>query len=99
MRTLTRAEGIACRATINRITTLVDSARDLHVEAKTLGMRVTAKELKDASHTLDAARTRLVEDGPEYLEAARAFVNAGERLLTDRAAHIGRTANGRPLTR
>ncbi|RBO72775.1 hypothetical protein [Microbacterium sp. H6] len=92
---LTKGEAHACRATINRLTTLVDSARDLRGEAKSLGLRDTARSLNDAARTLDGARTRLVEDGPEYLDAARAFINAAENMLTDRAIYIGRFANGR----
>lgn len=95
MITLTKAEAHACRATINRLTALVDSARDLRGEAKMLGLRATARSLHDAARTLDGARTRLVEDGPEYLDAARAFINAAENMLTDRAIYIGRFANGR----
>lgn len=95
MSAMTTAEAHACRAAINRLTMLVDSARDLRGEAKTLGLRATARSLNDAARTLDGARTRLVEDGPEYLEAARAFMNAAENMLTDRAIYIGRFANGR----
>lgn len=95
MITMTKAEACACRAAINRLTTLVNSARDLRGEAKTLGLRSTARALNDAARTLDGARTRLVEDGAEYLDAARAFINAAENMLTDRAIYIGRFANGR----
>lgn len=43
----------------------------------------TAFVLRDIAKTLDSARTRLGEDGPYYLDAAWALVNAGrDRLAT-----------------
>lgn len=95
MSAMTKTQAHVCRTVVNHLTTLVDATRDLCVEAKALGLRDTAKSLHDAARTLDGARTRLVEDGPEYLDAARAFINAAERMLTDRAVYIGRFANGR----
>lgn len=89
------AQTNACRPIINRLTALVEACRDLRDEAKGLGMRDTARSLHADARTLDGARTRLVEDGVEYLDEARAFISAAETTLTDRAVYIGRFANGR----
>lgn len=37
------------------------------------------------AQTLDGARTRLVEDGTDYLDAAWAFVDAGRKQLAELA--------------
>lgn len=97
MNAQTRAERHACRTLINRLTTIIDAARDLADEAHQLGMRSTARVLRNSITTLDGARVRLIEDGSEYLDAATAFINAGERMLIDRAAAIGRIQNARLL--
>lgn len=92
---MTKGEAEACRAVANRLSTLVDAGRDLRGEAKAIGLTATARNLSAIIGTLDGARTRLVEDGPEYLDAARAFIDAGAGMLADRAAYIGRVVNGR----
>ncbi|WP_067197142.1 hypothetical protein [Microbacterium sp. XT11] len=93
--TMTTAEAHVSRTLANRLTTLVDAARALSAEARSLGLRDTARQLKSEAATLDGARTRLIEDGSEYFDAARAFINAAERSITDRALYIGKCANGR----
>lgn len=63
------------------LTDLVTTARDRADRARAHGLDGTAKTLTDIAKTLDGARTRLVEDGIEYLEAAWAFVDAGRGAL------------------
>lgn len=96
--TLTPHQARTISLTCGRLTGLIESARTLHTTAKTLGMDTTARRLRSIVHTLDGARTRLVEDGTEYLPAADAFLTAGEEMLAAHATHIGRANNGRDLT-
>lgn len=94
--TLTKTEAATSTRLGNKLSALVDSARELRKEARALGMRQTAKQLGSIISTLDAARTRLVEDGPEYFDAARAFINTGADLIASHAAWVGRCNLGRP---
>lgn len=53
-------------------------------DAYRAGLRSTGRKLTDVALTLDSARTRLIEDGDNYLDAAWAFVDAGRAII---AAH------------
>ncbi|WP_298041458.1 hypothetical protein [uncultured Microbacterium sp.] len=64
---------------------LVHTARE---RARTDRNRQRTKRAQAHEHiarTLDGARTRLVQDGPEYLDAAWAFVDGGRKLLANLA--------------
>jgi hypothetical protein len=63
------------------LTDLVDTARARAARARADGLDGTAKTLDQIARTLDGARTRLIEDGIEYLDAAWAFVDAGRGAL------------------
>lgn len=63
---------------------LTDTALIRAAEAYRAGLRATGRKLTDVALTLDAASTRLHEDGENYLDAAWAFVDAGRSII---AAH------------
>lgn len=65
----------------NALTDLVKTARTRADQARSAGLDGTAKTLDNIALTLDGARTRLIEDGIEYLDAAWAFVDAGRGAL------------------
>lgn len=68
------------------LTDLVDTARTRRNRAADAGLIATARTYDEVAQTLDGARTRLVEDGIEYLESAWAFVDAGRKFLAGLAA-------------
>lgn len=63
-------------AALDALSDLVDTARDRRASEPQ-----HATECHAIARTLDRARTRLVEDGPGYLDAAWAFVDAGRKAL------------------
>lgn len=74
----------------NALSDLVLTSRELQARAYKTGLVVMAMRLNSMALQFDAARTRLVQDGPEYLSTAHAFVDAGRvaianyRLLIER---------------
>jgi len=93
MLTLTRAEAHHVRTKTNRITALMEGATTLRRQARDLRMTSTARQLGSIVRTLDGVRTRLTEDGPEYFDAADAFIRAAEDGLPEYAARIFRNAH------
>lgn len=91
--TLTRAEAASCRSKTNRIKALMDGATKLRAQARELRMTSTARQLGSIIRTLDGVRTRIAEDGPEYFDAADAFIRAAESGLPEYAARIFRNAH------
>ncbi len=80
------ARAINARSIIHATRTLsrlVDTARTLSDHAKDAGDTKTAFGLLNIAATLDGARTRLVEDGTDYYDAAWAFITAGRMMIMD----------------
>lgn len=65
------------------LTELVAEARKLRDIEAGHGQPLRAAAFEGIAHTLDAARTRLVEDGVEYLDAAWAFVSGARVMLAN----------------
>lgn len=74
---MTNATIVCTRA----LSELVDDARALRDRAAKLGLEHSTRTLGQAAGTLDRARTRLVEDGADYLDAAWAFLDAGRSMV------------------
>lgn len=68
-------------AAARALTELVDTARALTDQARKRRRGDIAHRLTAISTQLDAARTRLVQDGAEYIEPAWAYVDAGRRAI------------------
>jgi hypothetical protein len=68
-------------AATDTLTDLVQSARQLSSRAITARRHGLGGRILTLACDLDATRTRLVQDGPDYLEAAWAFIDAGRRIL------------------
>lgn len=77
------------------LTDLVHTARARGWEAKRAGLVHTAYALMRLAADLDGARTRLVEDGPDYLDAAWAFIDAGRRMVAENIAKLNRELDDR----
>lgn len=69
----------------NALTDLVTSARHIGEEWTAQGsVRASyVHALEGLASTLDAARTRLVQDGESYLDVAWAMIDAGRRLVAE----------------
>lgn len=76
---MTLTEAQTTKPATDALTDLVNTARVRAArERNTIGGSARrAADLDEIALTLDRARTRLVEDGIEYLDAAWAFVDAG----------------------
>lgn len=74
-------------AALTALSALVSEARELAVDAPTGELIDAARGL---SRTLDAARTRLVQEGDAYLDAAWAFVEGGRKLIATTRVNIER---------
>ena len=69
----------------------VEAARALELRASSIaGARHIVGQARSMAASLDAARTRLVQDGDEYLEAARAFTSSASKLIADAHDSLGR---------
>lgn len=79
--TLTQAQ--TTKPATDALTDLVDTARTRAHNDRTLGHHARADALLKIAGTLDGARTRLVEDGIDYLDAAWAFVDAGRKQIAN----------------
>lgn len=62
---------------------LVDSSRSLIPVAEKKGHTKVAHRLAVIAHQLDATRTRLVQDGPEYIDTAWAYIDAGRVAIAN----------------
>ncbi|MFK4761189.1 hypothetical protein ACI3KS_09685 [Microbacterium sp. ZW T5_45] len=80
---MTLTEAQTTKPAVDALTDLVDTARTRAVRANAEGDRLKMNDLLGIADTLDRARTRLVEDGTEYLDAAWAFVDAGRKMIAD----------------
>ncbi|KAA9105015.1 hypothetical protein [Microbacterium rhizomatis] len=78
------------RPCIIALSDLVHSGRDIARAADSIGYTRLATAAAECAATLDGARTRLVEDGPDYLDAAWAFLDAGRRMTADHARLLDR---------
>jgi hypothetical protein len=68
-------------AAARALSDLVETARVFRNLAKDKRRRDIAKRCQVIAVQLDATRTRLVQDGDEYLDTAWAYVDAGRRSL------------------
>ena len=75
---------------LDALNDLVQSARSNADEAAALDRPHNAATLTSMATTLDGARTRLIEDGPDYLPAAWAFVDAARSLIARQAVILDR---------
>lgn len=64
-------------AALNVLNDLVNVCRDLLKVALRRGRRDIAARLSIIASQLDATRTRLVQDGREYIDTAWSFIDAG----------------------
>lgn len=83
------------RAASQALNNLAKSARMLRELAESQAMRATMTQCQEVADTLAAAREQLHEDGPDYLDAAEAFVRAGARELLVIAVAIGTVHHAR----
>jgi Na+/phosphate symporter len=60
---------------------LVDTARDLAAVALKRRDKHRAARLHQIAQQLDATRTRLVQDGEDYIRTAWAYVDTARRML------------------
>lgn len=72
---------------ITALTDLVETARDMIHDAPT---EATQRSAVNLAHTLDAARTALVQEGDDYLDSAWAFIDAGRKLIATTQVNIDR---------
>lgn len=68
-------------AAARALTDLVDTARALSTRATTKRRPGIAHRCQVIAAQLDATRTRLVQDGTDYLDTAWAYVDAGRRAI------------------
>lgn len=66
---------------LNALTELVDAARATRDRADRRRRRDIAHRLEVIAIQLDGARTRLVQDGREYLPRANAMIQAGRTAI------------------
>lgn len=75
------------------LTELMLSARSLSKRAKERRMPATHRQARHVAQQLDAARTCLVQEGPEYLATAEAVLEASADRLAAHAVWIGKCAS------
>lgn len=68
---------------VRALTDLVETARALTERAQVKRRRSIAHRCGVIASQLDAARTRLVQEGPDYIDTAWAYVDAGRRALAN----------------
>ena len=78
---LVDARSTSTVAAARALTDLVDSARATHDRAVSKRRRLIAHRCTVIAVQLDAARTRLVQDGDEYIPTAWAYVDAARVAL------------------
>ncbi|UGS26604.1 hypothetical protein K8F61_18640 [Microbacterium resistens] len=69
-------------AAIGALSTLVDDCRTAARRARRARQHALLTEIRRLGNSFDAARTRIVQDGADYLPTAWAFVDAGRRTLS-----------------
>lgn len=72
-------------AAARALSDLVDKARNLHARAMDKRRRDIANRCMVIASQLDATRTRLVQDGEQYIDTAWAYVDAGRVALRNYA--------------
>ena len=70
-------------AAVRALNLLIHDARDLIPIAEARGRRHMAQRLNTIASQLDACRTRLVQEGPDYIETAWAWVDSGRIALAN----------------
>lgn len=88
---------IATLAANRALTDLVETARELELITRgNMGLLDMGQEIAKVINTLDTVRTRLVQEGPSYLDEAWAFVDAGRVVVAgygiELAKAVGRRA-------
>lgn len=73
----------------NRVTQVIQATRMMTVEANRRGMLQTVKALRAIEQHADGTRTRLVQEGEGYIDAADALVDTYASRLVRHAAAIG----------
>lgn len=86
---------IATLAASRALTDLVDTGRDIERIAWTSQLHDIAVEVGKVVDTLDAARTKLVEDGPSYLDQAWSFVDAGRVVMASYGIELAKAVGRR----
>ena len=71
---------IATLAALRALNDLIETGRMLEPVARRV-CPPAAHELDGTLERLDAVRTRLVQDGADYLDEAWAFVDGGRRMI------------------
>lgn len=69
---------------------LIEEATQLAGRARRARLDWILRQLRAAGHTLHAARDLLDQIGAEYIDAARAYISAGAKMLQDLTAQIDR---------
>lgn len=69
------------KPTVDALTDLVNTARTRARACRVRSETTRAGQLDYIARTLDAARTRLVQDGDEYLDAAWTMVDRAREVL------------------
>lgn len=67
---------------------LQDEAKAIAARACNLNDYETMSTARHSATTLGNAAWRLTVDGPSYLEAARAFIRAGQKAIEDLSARL-----------
>jgi hypothetical protein len=78
----------------NMLSQLVDGHRSERDRANMWLRPRVAFSLDAAAMQLDAVRTRLVEDGEEFIDEATAFIDAGRINLAKTALYLDRNGRG-----
>jgi hypothetical protein len=86
---------MSTRSTDQELKNLAAAARLLRELAESQNMTATIEQAQEVADTLDAAREQLAEDGPDYIDAAQAFIIAGADILVSLACSIGRCVHAR----
>ncbi|SDP07054.1 hypothetical protein SAMN04487788_1932 [Microbacterium testaceum StLB037] len=82
-------------AAARALSDLVATARERGLNARELGIQRPAYGLLNIAIDLDSARTRLIQEGDDYLDAAWAFIDAGRRMIADHSETIEREVDRR----
>lgn len=67
----------------------IDTARRTTIWAGEHNYPSTRDALRHISATLDAVRTRLVQDGPSYLPTAQAYLDTSHRIIDNIRLRLG----------
>ena len=86
---------IATLAASRALTDLVDTGRDIERIAWTSQLHDLAVEIAKVVDTLDAVRTKLVEDGPSYLDEAWSFVDAARVVIASYGIELAKAVGAR----